>query len=287
MRFGFVSCVELGRACMEEIYRKGGRLDLVVTLPDDRAVNKSGRVWLDDFCTRHKVDLVKSPNVNDDQVIQVVREHEIDWLFIVGWSQIARPHLLSAPKRGVLGMHPTLLPAGRGRAAIPWAILKNLPETGVTLFQLDEGVDTGPIISQVRLTIARDETATSLYERVEAAHRTLMGEVWDDLTSDRVVPVPQDDSLATEWPGRRPEDGVIQPTMTVAEVDRLVRAVTRPYPGAFWLLRQEEQGEQGRVRVWRGTPNPRATEVQVYAPFEIVLADGSYFATDYAIESGE
>ena len=101
-------------------------------------------------------------------------------------------------------MHPTLLPQGRGRAAIPWAILKALPETGVTLFQLDEGVDTGPIIAQKVLPIAANETATTLYERVADAHRSLIGQVWPNLPSGNVQRRIQDESQATIWPGRTP-----------------------------------------------------------------------------------
>ena len=133
MRFGFVTCVELGLSCMQAIYDAGGHLDLAITLPDDRAVSKSGRVYLDTFCNAHAIPLIKSPNINDETVISAVREHEIDWLFIIGWSQIAHAEILAAPTRGALGMHPTLLPEGRGRAAIPWAILKGLHQTGQTL----------------------------------------------------------------------------------------------------------------------------------------------------------
>ena len=143
MKFGFVTCVELGLSCMEEIYAAGGELDLAITLHDDRAINKSGRVYLDDFCGARGIDLVKVRHINDSEAIEAIRSREIDWLFIIGWSQIAGPQVLAAPTHGVHGIHPTLLPEGRGRAPIPWAILKGLKETGVTLFKLDEGVDTG------------------------------------------------------------------------------------------------------------------------------------------------
>ena len=100
---------------------------------------------------------------------------------IIGWSQIARDAVLAAPRLGVLGMHPTLLPVGRGRAAIPWAILKGLEKTGVSLFKLDAGVDTGPIGGQISLDVAAEETATSLYERVNAAHCGLIARCWPAL----------------------------------------------------------------------------------------------------------
>ena len=275
MRFGFVTCVELGLSCIEEIYAVGGELDLVVTLPDTAAQAKSGRVYLDKFCAAHEVDLVKSSNVNDVEVLESIQSHEIDWLFIIGWSQIARSEVLNAPARGVLGMHPTLLPIGRGRAAIPWAILKGLEETGVTLFQLDEGVDTGPILSQVRIPVEARETATTLYEKVSRAHQTLIQEAWPLLVSDSIRPQPQNHDIATVWPGRRPDDGALLPTMTAQEVDRMVRAVTRPYPGAF----ADVQGK--RLRVWSGEPQLCQGGIQV------PVANGAYTALDYEWDAGD
>lgn len=275
MRFGFVTCVELGLGCMRQIEEAGGHLDLIVTLPDDKETTKSGRVWVEEFARAHGSNLVKARNVNDDVVTRAVLEHQIDWLFVIGWSQIVKKNLLSTPFRGVLGMHPTLLPKGRGRASIPWAILKCLPETGVTLFQLDEGVDTGPIVAQERLPLRPDETATSLYRRVARAHRTLIARHWEDLHDDRLRPVPQDEGEATEWPGRTPEDGRITPNMTVEEADRLVRATTRPYPGAFW------DEDSSRLRIWAGQPASQPIDGE---GMRIPLADGLFQATEFEWE---
>ena len=153
MKFGFVTCVQLGLSCMESIYQMGEKLDLAITLPDHINQNKSGRVYIDDFCDGHKIPLFKSTNINNLDVIKAICGAEIDWLFIIGWSQIAKKNLLDSPKKGVLGIHPTLLPEGRGRASIPWAILKELNETGVTMFKMDNGIDTGPIAGQIKILL--------------------------------------------------------------------------------------------------------------------------------------
>lgn len=280
MNFGFVTCVELGLSCMEEVYRIGGRLDLAVTLPDDRSRSKSGRVYLDDFCTQRHIPLLKVPNVNADEVIEAIRVKEIDWLFIIGWSQIAGTAVLEAPARGALGIHPTLLPEGRGRAAIPWAILKGLKRSGVTLFKLDEGVDTGPILAQDVLHLTSDETAGSLYERVCDSHRSLIARVWPDLVSGHVALEAQDGEKASYWPGRSPEDGRIDPVnMTVEEVERLVRAVTRPYPGAF--IDQVPSGR--RIRIWEGRIGD--PEESTGDSYEIRANNGRYLATNFTFET--
>ena len=279
MKSGFVTCVRLGLACMEEIYRVGGHLDLVVTLHDHLERDKSGRVYVDQFCQERQILLLKVRTVNEDAVLREIRARDIDWLFVIGWSQIVREPLLSAPKRGCVGIHPTLLPEGRGRAPIPWAIIKGLKETGVTLFKLDAGVDTGPIIAQLRVPIAPDETATSLYERVADAHRELIGRTWPMFEAGTVSMVPQDPQKGSEWPKRTPADGAINQGMTVLEVDRLVRATTHPYPGAFY----DPPGEARRIRIWAGRPGSES-EPPGPSVFRLQLRDGVYDAVDYEVE---
>jgi methionyl-tRNA formyltransferase len=281
-KFGFVSCVGLGLTCMETIYRLGGHLDLAITLHDHLAPRKSGRVYIDDFCSAKEIDLVKVHNINDGAAISAVGEHELDWLFIIGWSQIARKTILETPHIGAIGIHPTLLPRGRGRAAIPWAILKGLEKTGVTMFRLDEGVDTGDIIAQEVLPIAANETATTLYERVRSAHQALIEQAWPSLLSGTVRFQPQDGSAATQWPGRTPADGLIHPEMDCQTVDRLVRATTHPYPGAFI----DFHGKRYRIwagRIGSGEPTPQVVAVG-QGELTIPTSNGSFIATDWGEE---
>jgi methionyl-tRNA formyltransferase len=254
-RVGFVTCVQLGLSCMEAIYEAGGHLVFAGTLRDDRGVAKSGRIYLDDFCARHAIALAKFGNINDPEAIEAIRAANLDWLFIVGWSQIARSGVLQATRRGVLGIHPTLLPVGRGRAPVPWAILLGLEETGVTLFQLDEGVDSGPIAAQVRVPLAPRETATELYRKIVHAHRDVIHSSWPALMAGSLQLTPQDEAAATIWEARSPAQGRLDPMMSVAEADRLVRAVTHPYPGAFIDI------DGRRLRVWAAHPDSIGKEI--------------------------
>jgi methionyl-tRNA formyltransferase len=258
MKIGFVTCVQLGLSCIEAIYSVGGKLDIAITLHDHKATNKSGRVYLDKFCNVHEVPLLKIDHINELSVVAAIKKMELDWLFIIGWSQIAGQELLDAPKNGVLGMHPTLLPEGRGRAAIPWAILKGLERTGVTLFKLDSGVDTGPIADQYEILLSPVITATELYKSVDHAHAELIKQVMPKILAGNLVLREQDDSRATLWPGRTPEDGVIDLSASVSAADCLIRATTRPYPGAFFYENDK------KVIVWRA-------EIVAYHPEEKCL----------------
>lgn len=245
LKLAFATCVQLGLSCIEEIYQIGGHLDLLITLHDEKAKAKSGRIYLDDFAQKHDIDILKINNINDKEVMEALQKYDIDWLFIIGWSQIAKKDLLQKPHKGCIGMHPTLLPIGRGRASIPWAILKGLDKTGVTMFKLDEGVDTGDILGQVEVPITENEIATQLYKKINHAHIELIRKYYDDIVSDKLDARKQDDTLATYWEGRKPEDGEIKPTMTYKEVDCLIRAVNKPYPGAFYIL------DDKKIIVWK------------------------------------
>lgn len=277
MRLGFVTCVQLGFSCIEKIYELGYKLDVLITLKDELARNKSGRIFLDEFAGKHNIDLIKIKNVNDSDVIDVIKDKQIDWLFIIGWSQIAKAIVLEAPKFGVIGMHPTLLPKGRGRASIPWAIIKGLDKTGVTAFKLDEGVDTGPIIDQMEIKISSDETASTLYSKVNKTHIDLMESVLKKINDENLFLIEQNNDEATEWPGRKPTDGELSPDMNVEDVDRLVRATTYPYPGAFITKKDK------KTIVWSGKIIT-ISNLNKKDKFILKFKDGDYEVTKYSEE---
>jgi len=274
MKVAFCTCVQIGLSCIEAVLEIGGSFDLFITLNDAKAKSKSGRIYLDRLSKETGTPLLKINHVNDQETIAALREHEIDWLFIIGWSQIASKEVLDTPNFGAIGAHPTLLPVGRGRAAVPWAILKGLDKTGVSFFQMDEGVDTGLILGQEVIDLGEEETATLLYDKVNNAHETLIKNIWPLLVNGTLKGVKQDESKATYWEGRKPEDGRIDTnTMSKLDVDRLVRATTRPYPGAYLELTEEL-----KKVIWRGSL------MRVPGAEELNLKDGIYYILESSIQ---
>lgn len=268
MRIAFCTCVQIGLSCIEAIIEDGGRFDLLLTLHDNKSKKKSGRIYLDEIALSTSTPLYKLNHINDPDVAEVLREQKIDWLFIIGWSQIASPEVLEVPRKGIIGAHPTLLPMGRGRAAVPWAIIKGLEKTGVTFFKMDEGVDTGPILDQYEISLGPLETATELYAKVNDAHVQLIRQIWPKLKADSVVGQIQDEDLASYWVGRTPADGELSQSMTIREVDRLVRATTHPYPGAYIML-----DSSTKLIIWSGSTSPiQSTRV-------LNFNDGDYYVT--------
>jgi methionyl-tRNA formyltransferase len=274
MRIAFCTCVQIGLSCIEAIVEDGGGFDLLLTLNDNKSKKKSGRIYLDKIALATGTPLYKLNHINDPDVAEVLREQQIDWLFVIGWSQIVSPEVLNVPRKGVIGAHPTLLPEGRGRAAVPWAIIKGLDKTGVTFFKMDEGVDTGPILDQYEIPLAQSETSTELYDKVNNAHVHLIRQIWPKLKSDSIVGQSQKEELASYWVGRIPADGELFQTMKLNEVDRLVRATTHPYPGAFMVLNNTH-----KLVIWSGSVSPVETKRVLN------FIDGAYYVTNSEIKT--
>ena len=240
MKFGFVTCVKLGLSCIEEIYKSGLSIDIAITLNDDKGINKSGRIFLDKICDKHNINLLKIDNINDQIAIDFIKNNSIDWLFIIGWSQIAKNNILTSSKFGVIGAHPTLLPVGRGRAAIPWTILKGINKSGVSFFKLDEGVDTGDIIHQEIISLEKNEDAGTLYEKVNLSHIKGISRVIQILKSEKLNLIKQDNSLSSYWPSRETKDGEINLNESIFIAEKLIRATTKPYTGAFVIRKNKK-----------------------------------------------
>ena len=161
---------------------------------------------------------------------------DLDILFVLGWSQIIRAPALRSCRIGMVGAHASLLPHYRGSAPINWALIHGATETGNTLMWLSHGVDDGMIIDQARFPVSRYDTCATLYDKVAESNREMILRLVPRLLRGERPgkPQPTDDSPLLER--RRPDDGKIDWSKDNLRVYNFVRALTRPYPGAFsWL----------------------------------------------------
>jgi len=200
---------------------------------DPSLSHRSGYRDLGDLCERYGIALHRIRDINTDLVADEIRTWRIDLLCVWNWSQLVKEPILSLPSQGCLGMHPTRLPLGRGRAPIPWSIIHGLRESAISIFFLTPGVDDGDLVHQEPFSIGEDEDAASLYGRLEALHVQAVRTFCTLLRRGPLPRTPQDHSRATYWPKRRPQDGVIDWSKSTADQLRWVRALTDPYPGAF------------------------------------------------------
>src|SRR5919197_2104852 len=246
MRLVWVSFDVMGRDCLAAAADAGAEVAAVFTLPGRIDPNRSGQCSFDEIASQLGARLIETADVNAPDTIAAIREADPDLIFVVGWSQLVMDEFIGLPRHGVFGMHPTLLPRHRGRAAIPWTILSGLAVTGVTLFEIvDPTADSGPIVAQVEVPVDPDETATSLYKKHTEAHLALLREYVPKLIDGTAPRWPQDATRASAWPKRTPSDGIIDWNARANYLYDWVRAQTRPYPGAFTYLGGE------RVVVWQ------------------------------------
>jgi methionyl-tRNA formyltransferase len=266
MRTVWVSFDTIGRDCLEAAAEAGAEVVGVVTLPGPIDPSRAGQCAFDVAAERLGAELVQTTDVNAEDTLNAVGRLRPELIFVVGWSQLVREPFIALAGEGVFGMHPTLLPKHRGRAPIPWAILSGLARTGVTLFEIvDATADSGAIVGQVELDIAPDETATTLFERIAAAHVQLIREYVPELLVRTAPRIAQDARRASAWPKRTPEDGIIDWETRAPYLYDWVRAQTRPYPGAFTWLGDD------KVVVWRARP----VELPEAAPAGTVVAEGA------------
>jgi methionyl-tRNA formyltransferase len=239
MRTALVGTLASTRVTVEALAEAGHPPLTLFTLPPGRASRHSDYLDLAPVAARHGVRVVHAPNVNAPEVLDELRGLDLDYLLVIGWSQICRGELLTAARRGGIGYHPAALPQNRGRAVIPWTIIQGLQTTGSTLFWMDEGVDSGDILAQETFPVAPDETAASLYEKHVRAAGRLVRSAIPGLVDGTAPRVPQDHARATWCSLRTADDGLIDWSRPAREVWTLVRAAGEPYPGAFTFLGTE------------------------------------------------
>lgn len=176
---------------------------------------------------------------------QFLRDINPDIIYCFGWSYLLPQEILDIPPMGVVGFHPAALPKNRGRHPLIWALVLGLEETGVTFFMMDEGADSGPIVSQEIIPIAAEDAAESLYEKVTTAALSQISGFTKSFAKGTMTPVPQDHSQSSYWRKRSRVDGKIDWRMSAKSIHDLVRALTRPYPGA-----ETSYGEQN-ICIWK------------------------------------
>ena len=187
--------------------------------------------------------------------IKIIKNIQPDVIFVMGWSQLLKNQLLQSAKFGVIGSHPTELPKYRGRAPIPWSILKGLKESALTFFYITPGVDDGDILSQKKFKITSNDDATSLYQKMTQIGKEMILETLSLLKSGSAKRIPQNSLHFIEnWPKRTPKDGKINWFNSAKDIHTLIRATTYPYPGAYTYF------NGSKIIIWKSSILPCKSE---------------------------
>lgn len=233
MRTALIGAVPGTVVALKVMARLGHLPQGLVTLPLEKSNRHSDFVDLRPLAAELGVPVIEAAQVNTPDCIQSLASMGLDYLFVIGWSQILSSPLLSIARSGTIGSHPSALPECRGRAVIPWTILMGKSTTGTSLLWLDEGVDSGDLVGTEMISVAPDETAGTLLEKHMVALDQLMERTLLQLAAGQRPATPQDHARATYCAKRTADDGHLDWNQPAELVWRLIRAVGGPYPPAF------------------------------------------------------
>ncbi len=290
LKTALVGCVGSTALAAETLARSPDwSLELVVTLELEAAKRHSDFVDLAGIADQVGARLFRTLNSNSAECLQAIAETDVDFIFVIGWSQLCRDEFMNLKPGRIIGYHPAALPRLRGRAALPWTILLQEPITAGSLMWLGEGVDNGDLIDQQFFHVAAYETAEGLYAKHQTALEVMLERSLAIIASGQLPRQPQDDRYATYAAKRTPADGLIDWNESAAAIERLVRAVGKPYPGAFTFYGED------RLTIWRSSALPdsgtyHAKRGQIVeradGQFTVMTADGLLRVEEWETASG-
>jgi methionyl-tRNA formyltransferase len=241
MKIIFISGVEFGYSILKHILEQNWKIDAIFSYNESKFFLYSDMISFDNLASKYKIKIFKVDNINDPENVDIIKQIEPDIILVMGWSQILKSKIIQIPNIGVIGSHPTELPKYRGRAPIPWSILKNLKESALTFFWIEEGTDTGYILDQKKFFISNEDDATSLYKKITKLGKKMIIKNLDSILKGKFSKIKQNESEFIEnWPKRTIEDGFIDWSKSAEEIHTLIRASTYPYPGAFTYFQKKK-----------------------------------------------
>jgi len=241
MKIIFISGVKFGHEILTHILKHGHKISLVFSYDDSKKEIYSDYVSFDDVTKKYGVQNIKVNKINDIKNFRLIKNVKPDLILVMGWSQLIDEKILELPVIGTIGSHPTELPKYRGRAPIPWSILKNLKKSALTFFWIDKGTDSGDLLNQKFFEIHKNDDASTLYKKITKLGKQMLLKNLQKLEKGIITRIPQDESKFIEyWEKRTPDDGKIDWKKSAKEIHLLIRATTYPYPGAFTIFKDHK-----------------------------------------------
>jgi len=238
MRIIYCGTPQFAVPTLEKLIGAGFSIQLVVTNPDEPAGrgHQTKAPPVKQAAERAGLAVFQPHKLKDPETLAYLSSFRPEAIVVVAYGHLIPPWMIELPRFGCVNLHPSLLPKYRGAAPIPCAIIRGERITGITTMQIDEGLDSGPILLQRETEIRPDDTTETLSERLSVMGAELMVETLRGLENETVEARPQDAKAATPAPMLSKEDGRIDWSKKADEVSRRVRGL-RPWPGAFTAFR--------------------------------------------------
>lgn len=261
---------DVGYECLDALIQNDEYVLAVITHEDD----PNEEIWfrsVEGLANEYDIPVHKPESVNTPEWIERIRSWEPDLIFSFYYRAMINEEVLDLPRLGAFNMHGSLLPKYRGRAPINWAIVNGEQTTGVTLHHMVKRADAGDIVDQEAVDIGPEDTARDVFNKCVIAARLVLERQLEALTTGAAPRRKQDETQASKFGGRKPEDGRIDWTAGAETIYNLIRAVTHPYPGAFTDI------DGNKLYIWRARPIKDAggTPGQVISVDPLRVATGS------------
>ena len=249
MKIIFMGTPDFSVGTLEALIAAGHEITLVVSQPDKpKGRGKEMQATPVKTCAlEHHIPVFQPVKVKEPEAVEILRSYEADIFVVVAFGQILSEEILQMPKYGCVNIHASLLPKYRGAGPIQWAIIDGEKETGITIQQMDKGVDTGDILFQSVVPIDAKETGESLFEKLAKAGAALIVEALPKIEAGEVTPRKQDESQASHAKMLQKSMSRIDWNRKAAELDCLIRGMIS-WPGA-------SSGYHGKtLKIWQQEP---------------------------------
>ena len=237
MKIVFMGTPDLAAEVLDTMMKNGCEVTLAVTQPDrPKGRGKSViKTPVHECADRWGIPVFSPVRVKRPEAVERLREEAPDLIVVAAFGQILSKEILDLPRLGCVNVHASLLPAYRGAAPIQWAVINGEEKSGVTIMQMDEGLDTGDILLQEEIPLVADETGESLYNKMAKLGGELLVKALPMIEQGTLTPVRQDDAASCYAPMLQKEMGNIDWTMPAVKIERLVRGLNS-WPGAYTFM---------------------------------------------------
>ena len=238
MKIAFVGTIDFSKRSLQKLIDIDAQI--VGVCGKKNSEFNSDFVDLRPLCENNQIPFKYINDVNSDDSYNWIKSINPDIIFCFGWSNILKKNILTLAPMGVVGFHPSKLPKNRGRHPLIWALALGLKQSASTFFFMDEGIDSGEILSQKEFDILDSDDAQTLYDKFAKVALLQIEEFLPRLKNKTYQTFKQNNKESNTWRKRQKVDGLIDFRMSSKTIYNLVRALKTPYPGAHINYRGKE-----------------------------------------------
>ncbi len=243
MKILFIGTVLFSKNILDEVIKSKNKI--VGVIGKKKSKFNSDYYDLVKYSRKKRIDATYSDDINSNKILRWVKKRKPDIIFCIGWNQLLKKDFLKIAPRGTIGYHPSDLPKNRGRHPIIWSLILGLKNIGSCFFYMDSKADSGRIISKKMIKIQKNYDSNTIYKKLIILGKKQIKEIIFKIKNNKIKSFPQNNLLSNNWRKRSESDGKIDWRMSADNINNLVKALTKPYPGAYFLLKEE------KITVWK------------------------------------